>query len=286
MDNLISEDITIENIKYLEGKAFQIREDIIEMFHFSGKGHIGGSLSVVDILVALYFYIMRVDPNNPQQPDRDRLILSKGHASAAWYAVLAEKGFFPKELLFTEFIKVGGLLQEHSDMIKIRGVDMSSGALGQGLSVALGMSLAGRLTERNYKVFVVAGDGEMQSGQIWEALMACSHYRASNITLFIDNNKMQVNDYINKVMDIEPLSDKLRAFRWNVSEIDGNDMVQIVKALKKSCNNSSEFPSAIICHTVKGKGISFMENNVKWHACSFTEEDYNKAKKELSKNKI
>ena len=281
MDNLFKENIDNKKINFLRTKATQIRKDILDMFYYAGKGHIGGSLSIVDILAALYFFIMRVDPKNPKWPERDRLILSKGHASAAWYATLAKKGFFSKNILFTQFIKVNGILQEHSDMRRIPGVDMSSGALGQGLSVALGMSLASRLTKNNYKIYIIMGDGEMQSGQVWEALMACSHYKTNNITLLIDNNKMQVNDYINKIIDIEPLSDKLHAFRWNVIEIDGNDMTQIIKALQKSHDNSTDFPTAIICHTIKGKGISFMENNVKWHACHFTKKDYDRAKQEF-----
>jgi len=282
MDNLIKENIDNKEIDLLKAKATQVREDLIDMFYHSGKGHIGGSLSVVDILVVLYFLIMRVDPKNPKWKERDRLILSKGHASAAWYATLAEKGFFPKNLLFTQFIKVGGILQEHSDMRKVPGVDMSSGALGQGLSIALGMSLASRLARQNYRIFVILGDGEMQSGQIWESLMACSHYKANNITILIDYNKMQVNDCVSKIMEIEPLSNKLLSFRWNVSEIDGNDVTQIARALNNSCNNSTDFPTAVICHTIKGKGISFIENKVKWHSGHFSEEDHSRAKKELA----
>ncbi|MCL4416332.1 MAG: transketolase [Actinobacteria bacterium] len=281
MKNSIKENIDDKKINFLKAKANQIRKDLIDMFYYSGKGHVGGSLSIVDILTVLYFLTMRIDPKKPKWKERDRLILSKGHASAAWYAALAEKGFFPKDLLFTQFIKVNGILQEHSDMRKIPGVDMSSGALGQGLSVALGMSLAGNLAKQNYRIFVIMGDGEMQSGQVWEALMACSHYKANNITVLVDYNKMQVNDYVSEIMEIEPLINKFLAFRWNVLEINGNDIVQIIDALHKSCSNSTDFPTAIICNTVKGKGISFMENNVKWHACHLSKEDHDKAMQEL-----
>jgi transketolase len=252
------------------------------MFHASGKGHIGGSLSIVEIMTALYFHIMKVDPDNPKWPDRDRLVLSKGHTSATWYAALAAKGFFPKKLLFSDYMKVGGKLQEHSDMNKVPGVEMSSGALGQGLSVGLGMSLAARLAKKDYRVYVILGDGELQEGQVWEAFMAAGHYRTSNLTAIIDYNNLQVCSSVDKIMDLEPLAAKLEAFRWQVLEIDGNNMNEVVPALERARDNPSEKPTAIICRTVKGKGISFIENNVHWHSHAFSEEDYQKAKKELA----
>lgn len=272
-----------EKIKYLEKMAHQIREDLVGMFREAGRGHIGGSLSIVEVLVALYFYIMKVDPKNPKWPDRDRLVLSKGHAAATWYAVLAEKGFFSKDLLFTQYIKINGLLQEHSEMRKIPGIDMSSGSLGQGLSVALGMSLAARLTNKNYKVYIIMGDGEIQEGQVWEALMACSHYKVNNLIVIMDYNKLQVSDSVNKVINIEPLVKKFEAFGWNTLEIDGNNMIQVVKALQKAKNNSSYSPIVIISHTIKGKGIPFIEGKVEWHSHNFSEEEYQKAKRELKK---
>ena len=272
-----------EKIKYLEKMAHQIREDLIGMFQGAGRGHIGGSLSIVEVLVALYFHIMKVDPKNPKWPDRDRLVLSKGHAAATWYAVLAERGFFSKDLLFTQYIKINGLLQEHSEMRKIPGIDMSSGSLGQGLSVALGMSLAARLTNKNYKVYTIMGDGEIQEGQVWEALMACSHYKVNNLIAIVDYNKLQVSDSVNKVINIEPLVKKFEAFGWNTLEIDGNNMAQVVKTLQKAKNNSSYSPIVIISHTIKGKGIPFIEGKVEWHSHNFSEEEYQKAKRELKK---
>jgi len=271
-----------EKIRYLEKMAHQIREVLIEMFRGAGRGHIGGSLSAVEVIVALYFHIMRVNPKNPKWPDRDRFVLSKGHASATWYAVLAEKGFFPKDLLFTQYIKINGLLQEHSEMQKIPGIEMSSGALGQGLSAALGMALAARLANKDYRVYVMMGDGEMQSGQVWEAAMACSHYKANNLTAILDYNKLQVSDFVSKVMNVEPVVKKFEAFGWNTLEIDGHNMAQVVQALQKAKDNSSYSPTIIISHTIKGKGVPFMEGNVEWHSHSFSGEDYQRAKQTLT----
>lgn len=277
MSTVASENTVSELVR----RAGGLRVDLVEMFHSSGRGHMGGSLSLVEVMTALYFHILRVDPLNPVWPDRDRLVLSKGHASAVWYAALSARGFFSRELLFTEYMKIGGRLQEHSDMHKVPGVEMSSGALGQGLSVGLGMSLAGRLAKKDYRVYVILGDGEMQEGQVWEALMACSHHRASNLTALIDYNHLQVCGSISQVMELEPLGAKLKAFRWNVLEIDGNDMAQVVGALEQARSNATDFPTAIICNTVKGKGISFIEGNVHWHSHPLNEEDYKKAKSEL-----
>jgi len=243
-------DISNSKIDALVQKAHALRMDLIEMFHASGRGHMGGSLSLVEIMAALYFHILRVDPDNPAWPDRDRLVLSKGHASAVWYAALAARGFFPRELLFTEYMKIGGRLQEHSDMHKVPGVEMSSGALGQGLSVGLGMSLAGRLAKKEYRVYVILGDGEIQEGQIWEAFMAGSHHRAGKLTAIIDYNHLQVCGSISQIME-------------------------------QASDNASDFPTAILCHTVKGKGVSFIEKNVHWHSHVLNEEDYKKAKDEL-----
>jgi len=272
---------TKEKLEYLKHAAHSLRMDVVEMFHASGKGHIGGSLSIVEIMTALYFHILRVDPENPKWPDRDRLVLSKGHASATWYAALSAKGFFPKDLLFTDYMKIDGKLQEHSDMNKVPGVEMSSGALGQGLSVGLGMCLAGRLAKRDYRVYVILGDGELQEGQAWEAFMAAGHYHANTLTALIDYNKLQVCSTVSQIMELEPLAQKIEAFRWNVVEIDGNNMEEVVSALERARDNTTEQPTAIICNTVKGKGISFIENNVQWHSHAFSEEDYQKARKEL-----
>jgi transketolase len=275
-------EVAEEKLEYLKDTAHALRKDLVGMFHASGKGHLGGSLSIVDVMTALYFHIMRVDPGNPKWPDRDRLVLSKGHASATWYAALSAKGFFPRDLLFTDYMKIGGKLQEHSDMNKVPGVEMSSGALGQGLSVGLGMCLAGRLAKKEYRVYVILGDGELQEGQVWEAFMASGHYRADKLTALIDYNKLQVCDTIAKTMELEPLATKIEAFRWHVLEIDGNDMGQVVSALEAAKDNTTDRPTAIICNTIKGKGVSFIENDVHWHSHTFSDEDYQQARKELA----
>jgi len=264
-----------------------------------GGGHVGGSLSAADIIAALYFHIMSVDPNRPNWDDRDRFVMSKGHAAATLYAALAEKGFFPVERLFDSFRnKADGILQEHPD-IKIPGVDMSSGSLGQGLSVAVGMALAGRLMKKDFRVFVMLGDGEIGEGQVWEAAMSASHYELGRITAILDYNKLSVEGRAcdlcqhhlecpyhprflcpHTFVGLEPVVDKWRAFNWLVQEIDGHNMDQIIGALegasKKRCK-----PLIIIAHTVKGKGVSFMENNPEWHSKQMTEEQMKKALAEL-----
>ena len=273
-----------KKIEFLEKTAHQIREDLIKMFGEAGRGHIGGSLSAVEVIVALYFHIMRVEAKNARWPDRDRFVLSKGHASATWYAILTKKGFFPRELLFTQYIKIDGILQEHCEMQKIPGIDMSSGALGQGLSVALGMSLAARLAKKDYRICVMMGDGEIQSGQVWEALMACSHHKVNNLTAILDYNKLQVSDSVDKVMNIEPVVEKFEAFGWNTLEIDGHNMTKVVEALQKAKDNSSSAPTIIISHTIKGKGVPFIEGDFEWHSHSLSEEDYQKAKQALAES--
>ena len=199
-------------IKELEQKATLIRRDIVQMMYNAGGGHIGGSLSATDILTALYFHIMRINPENPDWKDRDRLVLSKGHAAAALYATMAEKGYFLKELLFNSFISAAGILQEHPDMRKVKGLDMSSGSLGQGLSVGIGMALGAKLKKYSFRVFVFMGDGEVQEGQVWEAAMAASHHRLDNITAIMDYNKLQVNGFLSSLMGIEPIREKWKAF--------------------------------------------------------------------------
>lgn len=273
-----------DEVKELEGIAHQLRLNILDIFRGSGKGHIGGSLSMVEIITALYFSVMKVNSLDPSWPDRDRFVLSKGHASAAWYAALAKKGFFPEQLTYTEYIKINGLLQEHSDMKKIPGVEMSSGALGQGLSVGVGMALAARLKKKDYRVFVLLGDGEMQEGQVWEALMSGAHYKLQNLIALIDYNRLQVCGDINDIMEIEPLGKKLDSFGWNVIDIDGNNMSEVLEALNSACSAQTKRPSIIICNTVKGKGVPFIENDFHWHSHPFDEELYNRAKKEFLSN--
>jgi transketolase len=250
-------------VRELKAMAAVIRCDIIEMITAANAGHPGGSLSAADIVTALYFRVMRIDPTNPGWPDRDRFILSKGHACPVWYAALAERGYFDKSHLAT-LRRLNSILQGHPDMRKTPGIDMTTGSLGHGLSVGLGMALSGKLREKAYHVFVVIGDGETQEGSIWEAAMAASKWKLDNLTAVLDRNRLQNDACVVDVMPIEPLADKWRAFGWNVVEIDGHDMEQVVESLETSKRHKGT-PTMIIAHTVKGKGVSYMENVADWH---------------------
>ena len=268
-----------ELIKDLEKKANIIRRYIIEMISNAEGGHIGGALSITDIMAVLYFHILKIDPENPEWEDRDRVILSKGHASAAWYAALAERGYFPKEELLT-FDHINSRLQGHPDMNKTPGVDMSSGSLGQGISVALGMALAARYLKKIYRTFVILGDGETQEGQIWEAAMVAANYSTDNLIAILDYNKLQLYGETNTIMNIEPVIEKWRVFGWNTIEINGHRINEIVQALEEAVKFEGK-PTIIIAHTIKGKGVSFMENKVEWHSLAPTKEQAKQALKEL-----
>ncbi|MGB9840405.1 transketolase [Thermovenabulum sp.] len=252
-----------EKIEELCNISKRVRKNIIEMIAEAGSGHPGGSLSCADILVALYFHVMKVDPQNPGWEDRDRFVLSKGHAAPAIYAVLAEKGFFPVDELKT-LRKIDSKLQGHPDMKKTPGIDMTTGSLGQGISAAVGMALAGKLDKKDYRVYAVLGDGELQEGQVWEAAMAAAHYKLDNLTIFLDHNHLQIDGPVKEVMSPEDVSEKFKAFNWNVININGHDFYQIIDAVEKA-KNFKEKPTAIIAETIKGKGVSFMENQVDWH---------------------
>ena len=273
-----------ENVKVrreLEEKSRLTRRDVIEMMWHGQGGHIGGSLSIIEILTVLYFSELRIDPKKPDWEDRDRLILSKGHAAASLYAILADKGYFPKERLFDTFrVCIGGMLQEHPDMQNIPGIDMSSGSLGMGLSVGVGMALGKRLMKKDFYIYVILGDGEIQEGQIWEAAMAAGHYHLNELIAIIDYNNLQVNGFIDEILTIEPIKDKWEAFNWNVEEIDGHNIKEISNSLKKA-RNYKDKPSVIIAHTIKGKGVSFIENKIEWHSRNLTYEEMKKALKEL-----
>jgi len=267
-------------IKDLESKAKLFRREILEMTFKAGSGHPGGSMSAVDIITALYYYKMRVDPKNPKWEDRDRFVLSKGHVCPALYAVLAELGFFPKEALWT-LRQPESILQGHPDMRLTPGVEMSTGSLGQGLSVACGMALAARLDGKGYRVYCMLGDGEVQEGNVWEGAMFASHEGLDNLIAVLDRNRLQVDGFTEDVMALEPLADKWRAFGWEVVELkDGNDMRQILVALDKATETRGR-PTMIIANTVKGKGVSFMENRVEYHGRALTPDEMEQARKEL-----
>jgi len=269
-------------IAELKSKANKIRKDIVKMITEAGSGHPGGSLSAVEIVTALYFKVMRHNPKNPKWKDRDRFILSKGHAAPLLYSVLAESGYFEvKELLTLR--KLGSRLQGHPDMKRLPGIEISTGSLGHGLSVGNGMAMAGKLDGKDYRVYVLLGDGECQEGQIWEAAMTASHYKLDNVTAILDYNGLQIDGPVKDVMNISPISDKWRAFGWHVIEINGHDFKEILDAFER-VKNVKDKPSIIIAHTVKGKGISFMENVVDFHGKAPTKEQMARALKELEEN--
>lgn len=263
----------------LKAKAKLLRRHIIEMTAAAGSGHPGGSLSSADIVTALYFKVLRHDPHNPHWPDRDRFILSKGHAAPLLYAALAESGYFPADELLT-LRKLGSRMQGHTDRGITPGVEMSSGALGQGLSFGIGVALAARLDGRDHRVYVLLGDGECDEGQVWEAAMAAAHYKLDSITAIVDRNNLQIDGWCCDVMNTEPLPDKWRAFGWNVIEVDGHDMEQLIDAFEQAKKVKGQ-PTVIIAHTVKGKGVSFMENKAEYHGKAPSAEEAKRALKEL-----
>ncbi len=258
--------------------ANEIRKGALTAVYCAASGHPGGSLSIADILAYLYFEEMNVDPQNPKMEDRDRLVLSKGHTSPALYATLAEKGFFPKEDLKT-FRHKDSYLQGHPDMKNIPGVDMSTGSLGLGISAACGMALSAKISEKTYRVYSILGDGESQEGQVWEAAMFAAHYGLNNLCIFVDVNGLQIDGPTSEVMNPQPLDEKYKAFGWNVAVIDGHNFDQIDEAVKAS--KKSDKPFAIICKTVKGKGVSYMENQCSWHGSAPNAEQYEIGMKDL-----
>ncbi|QGG49238.1 transketolase [Heliorestis convoluta] len=266
-------------LQNLEDKARKIRRHIITMTHAAGSGHPGGSLSAAEIVSALFFSELKVDPQNPKWPDRDRFVLSKGHAAPVLYAALAEKGFFPVEEI-KNLRKIDHFLQGHPDMKKVPGVDMSTGSLGQGLSAALGMALAFKLDQKESRVWALLGDGELQEGQIWEAAMAAAHYKLDNLAAFVDYNGLQIDGTIEEVMSCHPIAEKFKAFGWHVLEVDGHDLPQILNAIA-TAKESKGKPTCIVAKTIKGKGVSFMEDQVGWHGNAPNAEQYEKAMAEL-----
>jgi transketolase len=271
-------DCSSSQVKELESKAKEIRRLIIQMLAKAGSGHPGGSLSATDLITALYFSVLRHDPKNPQWPDRDRFHMSKGHCCPLWYAVLAQSGYFPQEKLFT-LRQLGSILQGHPDR-RTPGVDVASGSLGQGLSVALGMSLAAKIDRKDYRVYVLLGDGEIQEGNIWEAAMAAAHYKCDNLCAILDYNGFQIDGKTCEIMNLEPIAAKWLAFGWEVIEINGHNMEEIILAYEKAKAVKGK-PAIIIAHTIKGKGVSFMENTCDFHGRAPTKEETEKALKEL-----
>jgi len=265
----------------LKKTANEVRKNIVTAVYHAHSGHPGGSLSAADILTYLYFEEMNIDPRNPKKADRDRFVLSKGHAAPGWYSVLAERGYFDKEEL-KGLRHVGCFLQGHPDMKHTPGVDMSSGSLGQGISAAVGMALAGKMDNASYRVYTLLGDGEIQEGQVWEAAMLAANHKLDNLVVIVDNNNLQIDGTIEDVNSPYPIDEKFKAFKFHVININGNDFQDIERAFQEAREHSGQ-PTAIIAKTVKGKGVSFMENQVGWHGKAPNEEEYQIAMRDLEK---
>ncbi|MGM9551548.1 MAG: transketolase [Clostridia bacterium] len=259
--------------------AYKARKHALTGIYNAQSGHPGGSLSICDILSVLYFEVMNVDPKNPKMADRDRFVLSKGHCAPALYATLAEKGFFPVEDVHT-LRRTDSYIQGHPDMKGIPGIDMSTGSLGQGISAANGMALAGKLADKDYRVYTILGDGELEEGQVWEAAMFAAHYKLDNLTAFVDYNGLQIDGKITDVMNSEPIDDKFRAFGWNVIVIDAHNYDAILDAINEAKETKGK-PTMILAKSVKGKGVSFMENNPAWHGAAPNKEQFEQAIAEL-----
>ena len=274
--------VTEEDILNLKRISNNVRKSIVEEVYSAQSGHPGGALSCADILTVLYFNQMNIDPEKKDDLNRDRLVLSKGHASAALYAVLAERGYFSKDEL-KGFRKLGSMLQGHPDMKHIPGVDMTAGSLGQGLSVANGMAISSKLDERGFRVYCIVGDGEIEEGQIWEAAMASAHYKLDNLCLVVDNNNLQIDGKVSDVMSVYPLNEKFEAFGFEVLEVDGNDIDELITVFDKAKTVKGK-PTAIIAKTIKGKGVSFMEDKADWHGKAPNDEEYKTAIEDLSAN--
>ena len=260
-------------------EAAKARLLCVQMVHDAASGHPGGSLSCIDVLTTLYFDIMHIDPKVPHDPDRDRFVMSKGHCSPAMYPVLALRGFFPVEEL-KMFRRVDGHMSGHVEMHHVPGVDMSTGSLGQGISAAVGMALAGKQSKKGYRVYAILGDGEVAEGQVWEAMMAANKYHLDNLCACVDVNGLQIDGATKDVMPTEPLDKKFEAFGWHVIQIDGHDFAQIEAAYQEAAATKGQ-PTMILAHTVKGKGVSFMENNAGWHGKAPNDEQFAQAKAEL-----
>lgn len=271
--------LKIANEKDIEITANKIRQEIIKQVYNAKSGHPGGALSIADIIAVLYFNELNIDEKNPKWDERDRLVLSKGHCAPALYAALALKGYFEPEKL-NKLRKIDCILQGHPDMTKIPGVDMSTGSLGQGISAAVGMAIIGKMDNKNYRVYTILGDGEIEEGQVWEAAMSAAKYKLDNLCVIVDNNNLQIDGTLEEVMSSYPIDEKFKSFGFEVLKIDGHNIRQILDALQKAKEIPNK-PTCIIAKTIKGKGVSFMENKVEWHGIAPNEEQYKIALEEL-----
>lgn len=271
--------LTTEKIEDLQNTANKIRREVLEMVYKAQSGHLGGSFSVVEIISVLYFSEMKIDPENPNWPERDRLVPSKGHCAPSIYVALALKGVVEPEALY-DLRQIGCILQGHPCMNKVPGIDISTGSLGHGLSIGLGMALGAKLKKKDFNVYVLLGDGELDEGQNWEAAMAAAKYSLSNLIAIVDRNRVQLDGPTEDIMPLEPLAEKWKAFNWKTKVIDGHNIAEIIEGIQWAKQNSGS-PSILIANTTKGKGVSFMEDSHEWHGKPPSPEEYEKAKKEL-----
>lgn len=269
---------TEKDINRLETQAAQIREDIIRMISKAGSGHPGGALSAVEMVTALYFHVMNLRPEDPEWKDRDRFILSKGHACPVLYAALARRGYYSPEHL-TTLREYQSILQGHPDMKRTPGIDMTAGSLGNGLSIGVGMAMSAKMNKQDYTTYVLLGDGEIQEGMVWEAAMAAGHHKLDNLVAMVDCNGLQINGWVNNIMGLEPLADKWKAFGWGVIEVWGHDFKELLNAFHRA--KVMQRPAVILAHTVKGKGVSFMEDNKDWHGKAPNEKEQKQALEEI-----
>ena len=279
---MIMHEHSLELQEELRKIAVELRIEALKMIHRRGQGHPGGALSAAEIVAALYFHQLRIKPEEPNWENRDRFILSKGHASAILYPALAKCGYFPVEDIKT-WGEIGSHLQGHPDRLKTPGVDMSAGCLGHGISIGAGLCLAARISGLDFRTYVMIGDGECQAGIIWEGVMLAAKYKVSNLITILDYNKVQLDGRIDEIMPLEPMKEKWASFNWNVIEIDGHNMKEVLDSLDKACSNT-DGPTVIIAHTVKGKGVSFMEGKAEWHYRVPTTDELKLAMEELNVN--
>jgi transketolase len=269
------------SIERIHRAAYQLRMDVVDMVHFGGSGHPGGALSSADIMATLYWHVLRVDPARPDWPERDRFVMSKGHSAPILYAALMERGYFEKAAHIKTLRQIDSILQGHPCMLKTPGLDMSTGSLGQGLSVAVGMALGARLAGQGFGAYALLSDGEVQEGMIWEAAMAAAHHGVGNVTAIVDRNHLQVDGPTEEVMSIDPLDQKWAAFGWHVEVVDGHDIGALVDVFAERARRADDQPWVLLCDTVKGKGVSFMENVMEWHSHTIDEEQRAAALAEL-----
>lgn len=278
-------DARLEAIHTIHRAAYQIRKDVIDEVHFGGSGHPGGALSAADVIATLYWHVLRIDPANPQWPDRDRFVMSKGHSAPILYAALGERGFFDRSH-FKTLRQIDSILQGHPCMLKTPGLDMSTGSLGQGLSVAVGMAMGARLGGQHFQTYALLSDGEVQEGMVWEAAMAAAHHGVGNVTAIVDRNHLQVDGRTEEVMSIDPLDRKWAAFGWHVVEVNGHDIGALVDVFAERARLADEQPWVLLCDTVKGKGVSFMENEMEWHSHTIDAEQREAAHAELEATRL